>query len=52
MQCVSGKKADIPDILTIVTHASILDTVQWRVIAMSTAGRENNELQMYGLTWF
>jgi hypothetical protein len=46
------KKADIPDMLTIVPHAWIVDTVQWRVIAMSIAARENNELQKYRLTWF
>jgi hypothetical protein len=38
--------------LTIVPHAWILDTVQWLVNAMSIAGRENNELQKYRLTWF
>ena len=38
--------------LTIVPHAWILDTVQWRVNAMSIAGRENNDLQKYRLTWF
>jgi len=46
------KKADIPDKLTTVPHAWILDTVERGVIAVSRADRENNELQMYGLTWF
>src|SRR5215213_9898040 len=49
---VHRRKADIPDMLTIVPHAWILDTVERGVIAVSTAGRENNELQMYGLSWF
>jgi hypothetical protein len=38
--------------LTTVPHAWILDTVQREVIAVSRAHRENNELHMYGLTWF
>src|ERR687889_498954 len=38
--------------LTIVTHAWILDTVERRIITVSRADRENNELQIYGLTWF
>jgi hypothetical protein len=46
------RKADIPDILTTIPHAWILDSVEWRIIATSRADRENNELQMYGLTWF
>ena len=46
------RKADIPDMLTTLPHAWILDTVERRVIAMSIAGRENNELQKYRLTWF
>ena len=46
------KKADIPDMLTIVTHGWVVDTVERQDIAVSTAGRGNNELQMYGLTWF
>jgi hypothetical protein len=36
--------------LTTVPHAWILDIVERRVIAVSRADRENNELQMYGLT--
>jgi hypothetical protein len=51
LECiVHRRKADIPDMLTIVPHAWILDTVQWRVIAMSIAGRDNNEFQKYRLT--
>ena len=46
------RKADIPDILTTVPHAWIVDTVEQRIIAVSRADRENNELHMYGLTWF
>jgi hypothetical protein len=38
--------------LTTVTHGWVVATVELQDIAMSTAGRENNELQMYGLTWF
>jgi hypothetical protein len=38
--------------LTIVPHAWILDTVWRRVIAVSRADTENNELHMYRLTWF
>jgi hypothetical protein len=38
--------------LTIVTHAWIVDTVERQDIAVSTAGRENNELQKYRLTKF
>jgi hypothetical protein len=49
---VHRRKADIPDILTTVPHAWILDSVERKVIAVSRADRENNELQMYGLTWF
>jgi hypothetical protein len=49
---VRQQKADIPDMLTTVPHAWILDTVKRRVIAVPRADRENNELQMYGLTWF
>jgi hypothetical protein len=45
-------EADIPDKLTTVPHAWILDTVEQRVIGVSRADRENNELQMYGLTWY
>jgi len=36
LECiVHRRKADIPDILTTVPHAWILDTVQWGVIDMS-----------------
>jgi len=38
--------------LTIVPHGWVVDTVERQDIAVSTAGRENNELQMYRLTWF
>jgi hypothetical protein len=38
--------------LTTVPHTWILDTVERRVIAVSRANRENNELQKYELTWF
>jgi hypothetical protein len=49
---VHRRKADIPDILTTVPHAWILDTVERRVIAVLRADRENNDLQIYGLPWF
>jgi len=48
---VHRRKADIPDILTTVPHAWIVDTVERRVIAVSRADREDNELQVYELTW-
>jgi hypothetical protein len=52
LECiVRQQKADIPYILTTIPHARIVDTVERRVIAVSRADRENNELQMYGLTW-
>ena len=38
--------------LTTAPHAWILDTVERWVIAVPRADRENNELQMYGLTRF
>jgi hypothetical protein len=49
---VLRREADIPDMLTTVPHAWILDTVERRVITVSRADRENNEPQIYGLTWF
>jgi hypothetical protein len=49
---VHRRKADIPDILTTAPHAWILNTVDRRIIAISRADRENNELQVYELTWF
>jgi hypothetical protein len=45
-------KADIPDMLTTVPHVWILDVMERRVMVVSRADKENNELQMYGLTWF
>jgi hypothetical protein len=53
LECiVRQQKADIPDKLTTAPHAWILDTVERRVIAASRADRENNELQIYTVTWF
>jgi hypothetical protein len=49
---VHRQRADIPDMLTTVPHAWILDTVERWIIAISRADRENNELQVYELTWF
>jgi hypothetical protein len=49
---VHRRGADIPDKLTTVPHHWILRTVERRVITVSRADRENNWLQMYGLTWF
>ena len=46
------RKADIPDMLTTVPHGWVVDTVEPRVTAVSTAYRENNELQKYRLTRF
>src|SRR5215218_8123466 len=40
---VLRREADIPDMLTTVPHAWILDTVERRVITVSRADRENNE---------
>jgi hypothetical protein len=42
LECIvhRRKKADIPDMLTIVTHAWILDTVKPQDIAVSTADRK------------
>jgi hypothetical protein len=41
LECiVHRRKADIPDMLTIVSHAWMPDTKQWRVIALLVAGRE------------
>jgi len=38
--------------LTTVSHAWILDAVERRIITVSKADRENNEPQMYPVTWF
>ena len=46
------RKADIPDILTTAPPTWILDTVEQWIIAVSRADRENDELQMYTVTWF
>jgi hypothetical protein len=48
---VHRRKADIPDILTTAPHAWIVDTVERRIIAVSRADREDNEPQMYTVTW-
>jgi hypothetical protein len=51
LECIVRRwKTDIPDMLTTVPHAWILDIVERRVIAVSRADRESHELQMYGLT--
>jgi hypothetical protein len=39
---VHRPNADIPDILTTAPHAWILDSVEQRIIAVSSADRENN----------
>jgi hypothetical protein len=53
MECIVHRwDADITDRLTTVSHAWILDSVERRVNAVSRADREDNELQMYRLTWF
>jgi hypothetical protein len=53
LECIVHRwEADIPDILTTVPPTWILDTVERRVIAVSRADSENNELQTYELIWF
>jgi hypothetical protein len=44
---VHQRNADIPDMLTTVPHAWILDSVERQVMAVSRADTENNEPQMY-----